>query len=429
MAAHLDMKSAIVVIGFLIAVVPFAGKVHAQWVQQASGTSVHLTDVVMLDSLTAICVGDSGRIFKTTNAGAAWLAKYGGDEQWNCTAFADQAHGIAVGNRMAIATTTDAGETWIARYQPSPENLLSAAYAGMTRVFIGSDSGTIRYSDDGIAWSMFRLTHEPIISIFGPRGDFLPIVIYVVAPRTAYRSSDLGATWTMQFLPITVWGSAQGGTLAPDGNAFIVGYDGNPDPVPILLRRSPLDTAWIPFVFMPPVLPRVVRDVCAPTAGMAYACGTLGIMFKTIDGGNFWSYHISGTQRNLNAIYFLNEHRGFAVGDSGTILFTSNGGVASIRNATLKPEEFVVYQNYPNPFNPTTTIRFELSSKQNARIEIFDLLGRTVRQLVDAEFEPGSYETVWDGRDQVGLEMSGGVYCFQLVSGGRRAVGSMVFIK
>jgi hypothetical protein len=316
-----------------VMIVVLCGGINGQWSQQVSGTLARLNDVSILDSLTAICVGDSGKILKTTNAGLTWLTKFSGLQRWNEVAFINQSTGFVVGDRGAMGITTDGGETWFARPPIGTANLLTVAVVGMISVFIGTDSGMIIYSHDGgTTWSQFRLTSGAVNSIFGGRGDFVPVDMYAVAAtNTAYKSSNLGATWIAQPLPISVWGSALRGALAPGGTAFIVGYDGQVGLFPIILRRRPVDTAWANFIFMPPLLPRAVRDVATPTSRVAYACGTLGIMFKTMDGGDFWGYHNSGTQRNLNAIHFASERRGFAVGDSGTILFTANGGSSSNR--------------------------------------------------------------------------------------------------
>ena len=41
-----------------------------------------------------------------------------------------------------------------------------------------------------------------------------------------------------------------------------------------------------------------------------------------------WVTQNSGTTRNLNSVYFIGVNSGYAVGDSGTILKTINGGVS-----------------------------------------------------------------------------------------------------
>ena len=421
------MKRERALLASLIALMSLCGTSRAQWIAQTSNTSVRLTDVVMLDSLTAICVGDSGKILKTTNAGDVWTEKFSGLQKWNAIAFVNPTSGFVVGNRMAVATTTDGGETWASWSLSGPSNLLTIACIGMISVFIGSDSGAIIISHDGgSTWnSPIRFGSGPINWIFGARGDFLPVWVYGVMPRTALKSSDLGASWTEHSLPLTLlYGSALRGTLAPDGNAFIVGYDGQPGPLPVILRRTPLDTAWTRFVFMPPVLPRILSDVSAPTSQVAYACGTLGIMFKTTDGGNFWSYHESGTRRDLHAIEFINDQRGFAVGDSGTILFTSNGGLTSVDKTAPVPRLFTLFQNYPNPFNPSTMLRYDVPCATHVSLRVYTMLGQEVVTLVNEEQQPG-YKSVVFAADR----FASGVYFYRLVAGTFVAVKKMVVVK
>jgi len=87
------------------------------------------------------------------------------------------------------------------------------------------------------------------------------------------------------------------------------------------------------------------------------------------------------------------------------------------------PSSFGLDQNFPNPFNPCTTIRFtvpEMSQGGNVNLTIYDLLGRKVRTLMDAQVGAGGYETAWDGKDGAGKVVSSGVYLYRLtVDGGR----------
>lgn len=74
---------------------------------------------------------------------------------------------------------------------------------------------------------------------------------------------------------------------------------------------------------------------------------------------------------------------------------------------------------FPNPFNPRTTIRFRLPDAGAARLQIFDIAGRLVRTLVDADLEPGDHEASWDGRDDAGREVGSGSYLARLGFDGR----------
>jgi len=85
------------------------------------------------------------------------------------------------------------------------------------------------------------------------------------------------------------------------------------------------------------------------------------------------------------------------------------------------PREFVLYQNYPNPFNPSTNIpftvyssRFTVHSPVHTTLIIYNILGQKVRTLVDEPKSRGSYEVIWDGKDDQRKEMASGIYFYQL---------------
>lgn len=56
--------------------------------------------------------------------------------------------------------------------------------------------------------------------------------------------------------------------------------------------------------------------------------GNDGIIFKSTDGGYYWSSQTSGTTKDLNSVFFINANQGWAVGDEGTILYSNNGGIS-----------------------------------------------------------------------------------------------------
>lgn len=88
------------------------------------------------------------------------------------------------------------------------------------------------------------------------------------------------------------------------------------------------------------------------------------------------------------------------------------------------PKEIVLRQNYPNPFNPTTTIRFGVPDPGPVRIELYDILGRRVRTLIDQTYEAGSYQEQFDLSS-----LSSGVYLYRLVTQGRSLTRKMTLIK
>ncbi len=69
-----------------------------------------------------------------------------------------------------------------------------------------------------------------------------------------------------------------------------------------------------------------------------WAAGDNGIILKSSDGGNSWQVQISGTTSNLYGISFKNADEGVAVGEAGTILRTVNGGVTWDEKVTLNTQ-------------------------------------------------------------------------------------------
>jgi subtilisin family serine protease len=93
------------------------------------------------------------------------------------------------------------------------------------------------------------------------------------------------------------------------------------------------------------------------------------------------------------------------------------------------PTAFELVGAVPNPFNPMTTVHFSLPATQSARLNVYDVQGRLVRQLLDEVRPAGANQVNWDGRDQSGRGVASGTYFARLVSGGQTSVKAMVLVR
>jgi len=93
------------------------------------------------------------------------------------------------------------------------------------------------------------------------------------------------------------------------------------------------------------------------------------------------------------------------------------------------PRSFLLWQNYPNPFNPVTQIRYQLPRRERVKITIFNLLGQKVRTLVDGLETAGYHSAYWDGRDEGGQEVAGGIFFCRMQAGRFSDVKKMLLLK
>ena len=102
-------------------------------------------------------------------------------------------------------------------------------------------------------------------------------------------------------------------------------------------------------------------------------------------------------------------------------------GVA--RTAESLPADFFLAQNYPNPFNPSTTIEYDLPKASHIQLTIYDMLGRHIKQLVNAQRPAGRYSISWDGTEESGRPVAAGLYFCRMEADGYSDVVKMALVR
>jgi hypothetical protein len=98
------------------------------------------------------------------------------------------------------------------------------------------------------------------------------------------------------------------------------------------------------------------------------------------------------------------------------------------------PGETAMEQNYPNPFNPETWIPYQLSEPAEVKLTIYAANGTIVRTLALGQQPAGLYQSrsraaYWDGRDELGMQVTSGIYFYTLTAGDFSATRRMVIAK
>lgn len=121
------------------------------------------------------------------------------------------------------------------------------------------------------------------------------------------------------------------------------------------------------------------------------------ILYQIPLGGNStWQRKTVGTV-SMNQISYVEIHAdtwggGFTLWLDGLKFLSAN----SIKEQqAMKPLEFNLSDNYPNPFNPSTTFNFTIAEHSHVSIQVYDMLGRMINNLVDQSMDAGTYSQRW----------------------------------
>jgi hypothetical protein len=97
--------------------------------------------------------------------------------------------------------------------------------------------------------------------------------------------------------------------------------------------------------------------------------------------------------------------------------------------SAVVPTTLQLLPNYPNPFRARTTLEFTLPKRGDVRLEVYDVLGRRVRTLVDRSYDAGRHTVRWDGRNDTGQAVASGIYLGRLKVGDQRHVQRLVLVR
>jgi len=74
-----------------------------------------------------------------------------------------------------------------------------------------------------------------------------------------------------------------------------------------------------------------------------------------------------------------------------------------------RPTDYDLFQNYPNPFNPSTKIKFSLKSESDVKLVVYNMLGETIRELINNKTAAGNHEFTFNSD-----RLPSGTYIYRL---------------
>ncbi len=88
------------------------------------------------------------------------------------------------------------------------------------------------------------------------------------------------------------------------------------------------------------------------------------------------------------------------------------------------PRNFDLMQNYPNPFNPITTIRYMLTQNVHVNLTVYDIQGRKVQTLVNAQQTSGSHSVQFNASN-----IASGVYLYKITTDHSTKIKKMILVR
>ena len=337
----------------------------AHWDQQNSGTIQNLRAVNFADANNGWAVGDSGTILHTTDAGSTWMQQTSSTNySINAVLFIDNDIGWVVGDDGIILKTTNGGASWSNQSSGTTNSLRSVHFVNSSNGWVVGYNGTIiKTTNGGNSWTieLSGMYYEQLRSIFFSDNNIGWIAggyqygfpTYVVETKL-WKTTDAGGNWIQKInngntilSGVTFfdnnWGAAIGGDYRAGSDMLKLSenLDGleslemNDGPGKILITNDGGENWTVSFEDL--TLTYAFNDACFVTQNTIVVVGSTiselipkQLIFISTNRGINW---VSYTKDNGNdwadliGICFVDSLNGWVVGDGGTILHTTNGGV------------------------------------------------------------------------------------------------------
>jgi len=291
--------------------------------------------VQFIGSRTGFAVGSHGAVWKTEDSGQTWQPlNPGPSATWTSASFLTGQAGFLGGTVVSpyagldegiLLATEDGGQSWRSIGQNSLPPVQYLRFFGLetgiavVRPTSDVPSGVLKTVDGGKTWQGLN----GVASHPWRTACFLDPELGVLGGAEGRLTLVGGDQLMASKLPPQGLRSIRSVTVASDDKGWIAGDGG------LVLQTSTGGVVWeTPPGNLPEEL-RIVMDFRAVDSrgSHVWIAGSPGsVIWHSADFGKTWDRAFTGQSAPLNAIRFLSDQVGIAVGEFGTILRTEDGG-------------------------------------------------------------------------------------------------------
>jgi hypothetical protein len=150
--------------------------------------------------------------------------------------------------------------------------------------------------------------------------------------------------------------------------------------------------------------------------------------WSTSGYGSYYKKNALNNANILNANYYVTSADVYVL--ERLEIGTASGKIAMSHQGESLPESNKpTLECYPNPFNGNITIGFTLPSGSSIQLNIYNIAGQKVCDLMSGNLSAGNHAIVWNGIDAWGRHVSSGIYFARLQSGTLLSSIKMLYIK
>lgn len=341
------------------------------WSSLTAPATSALLSVHFADERLGLASGYNGLLLRTKDGGENWHADtLANNPALHQVHFQDAKSGWVIGEGGLILKTDNGGESWASQQSGTTLTLRAIASNGKGRAWIAGERGALlRTEDGGDSWSASANgTGAALCAVtslgsgrllaFGGNGVISSGMGAIV------RSTDGGAAWRQ--LPFQLPGFAsytlQSSSFWSGTEGVAVGFgwelDGISDSGSLVFKTADGGVNWLVTRLYNPSGNRTLHAVDCPSENACYGVGYWGTILKSADKGASWNPQEAGTTKSLNAVHFLDDRHGYAVGgggnghdtDGGIVLMTKDGGESWVpkRDTALPQVHAVWFKNESN---------------------------------------------------------------------------------
>jgi serine protease len=117
--------------------------------------------------------------------------------------------------------------------------------------------------------------------------------------------------------------------------------------------------------------------------------------------------------------------------DAYSALTYGSGGCSGVEDAGpgAEPGAIAVSDNSPNPFSTSTRFIITLDFPQEVSVTVHNVLGQRVRTLAEGSMPAGTNAVNWDGTNDMGHAVPGGVYLYRVRAHDEESTHKMVLAR